>query len=472
MLLLLLSSQSQTQTPALASAATSFLTLLGQFGTQCSMQAEQVTTLDTLTLASRIVPAIAKEQQVIVITIYWNPLVNTITLSASVTPLNTTVRPQITIQRVSETLSTTTKFRKRKSLIATPDALTTTVFALAKRILNLRRPVSIWTQGMATVKHGLPLLERDVLDLERGESGFCCCVHKVALVSHSAEVIVEYFKGLATTELLLTEDVQGDAAAAATHSFRMGGPAGITLECLNEAGMPSLSFQHPSKRVKGMDFQLGSLKQEPESERSLVKRIGWPNDVLSADAINHSQDVLAKASDSFRMLGTLIQHDSHATSLFPETTDPKSRQKLCHKLIHEILSLTSHNPSNNLQLQSLHAACNAEAEIFFSNEGAHLDKGPKRAVMDPRMVPSYLRPKLAREQKQQQPKRGEGGAATETLWSRYSFHKRKHVSESLAKKTREMEGVRVTGMNLDLPAVAGFKGKGGGGGGLVPMAFD
>ncbi|KAJ3249046.1 hypothetical protein HDU78_008432, partial [Chytriomyces hyalinus] len=266
----------------------------------------------------------------------------------------------------------------------------------------------------------------------------------------------------------------------------------------------------------------GNLKREPLDDDVPVKREsllqgGWTQEIQSllpmlASAYNGKDapilnaDCFNKISESFRLLSFIIK-DNHGSTLFPSLSDPGLRDFQCISLVQDIISITdalknrdafhanvhgaavqrfgtllvasaSSNPSipsGNSKRQKMGASSvlklldpsfNAD-KAHIPKEGPHLKRGPKKAVADHRMIPSYLQvlpSTMHRENAEDLQRR----ANRSNLWTRCGNSL--EGSENVAKKNAEMEEVREQGMNLEESAPTG--GYVPGGKQLLPMAFD
>ncbi|KAJ3015065.1 UNVERIFIED_CONTAM: hypothetical protein HDU68_012893 [Siphonaria sp. JEL0065] len=600
--LLVTTPQPQPVAPDVIAAATnSFLNLIGQFGVAVAMKAVHVASSSNVDLVSAVASTVAGASEgesllVLVVTQSGGIGGDLLSMLAGVLASNPTAKTNVAIQRVLSTGIMNQKRIRRvasgfslvlerdclvENMLGTLQELARVTLRLRRITLHLQEQVSIWSQNMVSVKHGLPAINESLdlyligpVPLEESARSAAIkseCSHRATLVSHSTNAMVSYFSGLKTIELRLTSTKD---STVPTHKMRMGGIDGISIECLC-AGSASM-FSNPSiesssslssspmnqeledessnnspKRLKierseSMNFYLiiPNIKTEQDEveastkptfvKRLLLENIGWTPDVISLfssfitiyTSLPSSEipsELFTKAAESFKILATLIQHDSLASSLFPTTPTPQERKYLCHTLIHEILSITSssssfpstnssgfkylhttaterlspilmmdddeqkissppvqlHQPFTNQHFQiktriikSIHTP-NSE-NPHLTKDLPHLFKGPKHLTQDPRMVPSYLKvyPPAPADLAWEAALDKSVSEGKETLWSRYVRMRGTGArKEAMVARTGGMEVVRLKGMNLELGGGqgGGFKGKGGQ---LVPMAFD
>ncbi|KAJ3266650.1 hypothetical protein HDU77_011399 [Chytriomyces hyalinus] len=347
------------------------------------------------------------------------------------------------------------------------------------------------------------------------------CVHPAILVSHVTAVLKDLFDSKKVTELGLSWFSSGsNAPEIASHKLVLVGTE-FSLHCLDPAFHRDSLLPPFFKEIETPPFD-GNLKREPLGDDVPVKREsllqgGWTQEIQSLlsmlvsayngkDAPILNADCFNKISESFRLLSFIIK-DNHGSTLFPSLSEPGLRDFQCISLVQDIISITdalknrdafhanvhgaavqrfgtllvasaSSNPSipsgNSKRqktgassvLKLLDPSFNAD-KAHIPKEGPHLKRGPKKAVADHRMIPSYLQvlpSTMHRENAEDIQRR----ANQSNLWTRCGNSL--EGSENVAKKNAEMEEVREQGMNLEESAPTG--GYVPGGKQLLPMAFD
>ncbi|KAI8841940.1 hypothetical protein BJ741DRAFT_593732 [Chytriomyces cf. hyalinus JEL632] len=341
------------------------------------------------------------------------------------------------------------------------------------------------------------------------------CVHPAILVSHVTAVLKDLFDSKMATEIGLSWFSTGsNAPEIASHKLVLVGTE-FSVHCLDPAFHRDSLLPPFFKEIETLPSD-GNLKREPLDDESLLQG-GWTQEIQSLlsmlvsayigkDAPTLNADCFNKISESFRLLSFIIK-DNHGSTLFPSLSDPSLRDFQCISLVQDIISITdalknrdafhanvhgaavqrfgtllvtsaSFNPSipsgnskrqktrGSFVLKLLDPSFNDD-KAHIPREGPHLKRGPKKAVADHRMIPSYLQvlpSTMHRENAEDLQRR----ANRSNLWTRCGNSL--EGSENVAKKNAEMEEVREKGMNMEESAPTG--GYVPGGKQLLPMAFD
>ncbi|KAJ3226202.1 hypothetical protein HDU81_007442 [Chytriomyces hyalinus] len=348
------------------------------------------------------------------------------------------------------------------------------------------------------------------------------CVHPAILVSHATAVLKDLFDSMKATEIGLSWSSSSNAPEMASHKLVFVG-TDCSLHCLDPAfhrdSLLPPFFKHASdSETAPVDT---NLKREPLDEVPVKKEMllqgGWTQEIQSLlstlvsaynekDGPNLNADCFNKISESFRLLSFIIK-DNHGSTLFPSVTDPGLRDFQCISLVQDIISITDALKNRDAFHANVHgaavqrfgtllvtsASCNPSVQAGNSKrqktgtssvlklldpsfnadkahiprEGPHLKRGPKKAVADHRIIPSYLQvlpSTMHRENVEDFQRR----ANRNNLWTRCGHSL--EGSENVAKKNAEMDEVREQGMNVEDNAPTG--GYVPGGKQLLPMAFD
>ncbi|KAJ3094833.1 hypothetical protein HK100_006003 [Physocladia obscura] len=316
--------------------------------------------------------------------------------------------------------------------------------------------------------------------------------HVVVFASEEAQLSA-YFNSLVSKEVYLNRSNNNSYGNLPTHKLTQT-DSGYVLHVLE-------SF---APKIESTEQTLYGLKS---SAVSLLDEVGWPSvdirNLLAPFISVYSQpdtvspEIVAKVSESFKMLAMVLA-DDNAVHLFPASTSASARKSLCMHLVDQIFAISAaalETHSSNVPLfqeiyksamlrlssfltaSSRHVKIEPQLSEMFddvapmqrkrrlvkaldpswshslhqsnnknnSGGGTHLKRGPKRAVPDPRMVPSYLyAPAIASTAHDNS--LNEANSIGETLWT-HCMKRMRDGEVERERRSQEMEYVRLHGMN-------------------------